>query len=76
MTASQNLPRIPLPRGWARSVKSAMLNVIALAQYAATYTRSWAVTAPSPGCGSRQKTTNSGRRWSCSRRRAASRMLA
>ncbi len=34
---------IPLPRGWSRNVKSAVLHVIALAQYAATYTRGWAV---------------------------------
>ncbi len=34
---------IPLPRGWSRNVKSAVLHVIALAQYAATYTRGWAI---------------------------------
>ncbi len=32
----------PLPRGWSRRVRSAMLHVIALAQYAMAYTRSWA----------------------------------
>ncbi len=37
------LPRIPLPKGWPTRVKSAMLHVISLAQYAAVYTRSWAV---------------------------------
>jgi len=34
---------IPLPRGWPRHVKSAMSHVIALAQYAVAYTRSWAL---------------------------------
>ncbi len=29
-----NLPRIPLPKGWPTRVKSAMLHVISLAQYA------------------------------------------
>ena len=34
--------RISLPRGWSRHVKSAMLHVISMAQYAVAYTRSWA----------------------------------
>ena len=33
---------IPLPRGWSRRVRSAMLHVISLAQYAMAFTRSWA----------------------------------
>ncbi|MCD4728660.1 MAG: hypothetical protein K8R46_13425, partial [Pirellulales bacterium] len=33
---------IPLPDGWSRRVKSAVLNVISLAQYAIIYTQSWA----------------------------------
>ena len=36
-------PHIPLPKSWKGHVRSAMLHVIALAQYAAVYTRSWAV---------------------------------
>ena len=36
----------PLPRGWPKSVKSAMLQVISLAHYAMSYTRSWAVNSP------------------------------
>ena len=36
-------PRIPLPKSWKRHVRSAMLHVISLAQYATVYTRSWAV---------------------------------
>ncbi len=43
MAKHQKSRGIPLPRGWPRRVKSAMLNVIALAQYAATYTRGWAI---------------------------------
>ncbi len=36
-------PRIPLPKAWTKHVRSAMLHVISLAQYAAVYSRSWAV---------------------------------
>jgi Tfp pilus assembly protein PilX len=43
MAKHQNLHEIPLPRGWPQHVRSAMLHVIALAQYAVVYTRSWAV---------------------------------
>ena len=35
-------PRIPLPKSWPTRVKSAMLHVISLAQFAAAYTRGWA----------------------------------
>jgi hypothetical protein len=35
-------PKISLPKGWPASVKSAILHVIALAQYALTYARGWA----------------------------------
>ena len=40
--AGQKKPRIPLPKGWTSHVRSAVLHVIALAQYATVYTRSWA----------------------------------
>ena len=43
MPRSKKAPQIPLPKSWKRHVRSAMLHVIALAQYAAVYTRSWAV---------------------------------
>ena len=33
---------IPLPKGWPASVRSAVLHVMALAQFAMTYARSWA----------------------------------
>jgi putative transposase len=36
-------PRIPVPKHWAKHVRSAVLHVISLAQYAAVYSRSWAV---------------------------------
>ena len=35
--------RIPLPKGWPRQVRSAIVQVISLAQYTAVYTRSWAI---------------------------------
>ena len=38
----QNPPRIPLPKSWTKHVRSAVLHVISLAQYAAVYTRAWA----------------------------------
>ena len=40
---SRKSPRIPLPKGWTKHVRSAVLHVISLAQYAAVYSRSWAV---------------------------------
>ncbi len=43
MVRHEHPPRIHLPRGWPRRVKSAMLHVVALAQYAVAFTRSWAV---------------------------------
>ena len=39
---------IPLPSGWARNVKSAVLHVISLAQFTLTYTRGWAADALNP----------------------------
>lgn len=36
---------IPLPKSWTGRVRSAMLHVIGLAQYAAVYTRSWAASS-------------------------------
>ena len=39
----QKPPRITLPKSWSRRVRSAVLHTISLAQYAAVYTRSWAV---------------------------------
>ena len=42
MSTNPEAPNIPLPRGWKQRVRSAVLHVISLAQYAAVYTRSWA----------------------------------
>jgi hypothetical protein len=36
-------PKIPLPKGWPASVQSGVLHVVALAQFAMTYARGWAV---------------------------------
>ena len=40
--ATKKPPTIPLPRSWTKHVRSAMLHVVSLAQYATAYTRSWA----------------------------------
>ena len=45
MTAKEK-PKIPLPKGWTGIVRSAVLHVISLAQYATAYTRSWAANSP------------------------------
>ena len=42
MTSKNKPPQIPLPKSWGTHVKSGILHVIALAQYAMTYSRSWA----------------------------------
>jgi len=46
--SDQSPPDLPLPSGWAKNVKSAVLHVISLAQYALTYTRGWAADALNP----------------------------
>ena len=48
--------RIPLPKDWTGNVRSAVLHVISLAQYATAYNRSW--TANSPNERMRLKTEN------------------
>lgn len=42
MCSKSKPPEIPLPKGWGADVKSATIHIIALAQYALTYSRSWA----------------------------------
>ncbi len=42
MPSKNEPPKIPLPKSWGTRVKSAILHTIALAQYALTYSRSWA----------------------------------
>lgn len=38
MAGKSKAPEIPLPTSWCKHVKSAILHIIALAQYALTYT--------------------------------------
>jgi hypothetical protein len=42
MSTSQQTPTIPLPKSWTKQIRSAVLHVISLAQYAAVYARAWA----------------------------------
>ena len=42
MPQPKTITQIPLPKAWSTQVKSAVLHVIALAQYALIYSRSWA----------------------------------
>lgn len=41
MSKSQETPKIPLPKGRKKQVRSAVLHVISLAQFTAAYTRGW-----------------------------------
>jgi hypothetical protein len=41
MPEKNKSPENPLPKGWDAHVKSAILHIIALAQYALTYSRNW-----------------------------------
>lgn len=43
MAGSPPPPRIPLPKGWSRCVRSAVIHAISLAHFSLTSTRSWAV---------------------------------
>ena len=42
MPCKKKQPQIPLPKSWDKYVKSGILHVITLAQYALIYSRSWA----------------------------------
>ena len=44
--ATEEKPKIPLPKDWTGNVRSAILHVIGLAQYATAYTRSWSANSP------------------------------
>ena len=46
MPAQSSPPTIPLPKSWASRVKSAILQVISLAQFTMSYTRGWAANSP------------------------------
>ena len=41
MAAKSKQPKIPLPKSWNTHVTSGILHIMALAQYALTYSRSW-----------------------------------
>jgi hypothetical protein len=45
---TQQAPTIPLPKAWNQHVRSAVLHVVALGQYATAYTRGWAVDSINP----------------------------
>ena len=47
MRDSSPRQRLAVPRHWTRSIQSAVLHVVALAQYALVYTRSWAANSTS-----------------------------
>jgi len=42
MLVNSQRPRVPMPKGWTASVKSAVLRVIGLAQLTIAYARGWA----------------------------------
>jgi hypothetical protein len=41
MSTNQQIPKIPLPKGWNKHVRSAVLHVISLVPYATIDTRGW-----------------------------------
>jgi hypothetical protein len=49
MPAKPSSPEIPLSRGWSSRVKSAILDVVNLAQFTLAYTRGWAAHSPNSG---------------------------
>jgi hypothetical protein len=49
MPGKSKQPKIPLPKSWGTHVISAVLHAIALAQYALTYSRSWAADSTNQG---------------------------
>jgi putative transposase len=46
--SDQSLPAVPLPSGWTKNVKSAVLHVISLAHFAIVEARGWAANAVNP----------------------------
>ena len=46
MSHLKNPAKIQFPKSWSTCVRSAILHVVSLAQYAAVYTRSWAADSP------------------------------
>ncbi len=52
--SAQAEPHIPLPKGWNKHVRSSLVHVISLAQFAAAYIRGWGADSINPRL--RQKT--------------------
>ena len=52
--SSETEPRVPLPKGWNKHVRSSLLHVISLAPFAVAYTRGWGADGINPRL--RQKT--------------------
>ena len=46
--SAQTEPRVPLPKSWNKHVRSSLLHVISLAQFAVAYTRGWAANSINP----------------------------
>ena len=46
--SAKTAPRIRLPKSWNKHVRSSLLHVISLAQYATSYTRGWAANSINP----------------------------
>ena len=46
--SAQAEPHIPLPKGWNKRVRSSLLQVISLAQFAAVYIRGWGADSINP----------------------------
>lgn len=46
MPAKSSSPTLPLPRSWTSRVKSAILQVISLAEFTMAHTRGWAANSP------------------------------
>ena len=46
--SAQTKPQIPLPKSWNKHVRSSLLHVISLAQFAVAYTRGWAANSINP----------------------------
>ena len=46
--SAQTEPLVPLPKSWNKHVRSSLLHVISLAQFAVAYTRGWAANSINP----------------------------
>ncbi len=76
MSRNQKTPHIPLPKGWTTHVRSAVLHILSLAQYAAVYTRSWAADSTNTRVRLKAELDRATRSCFCFGKKVASRMLA